>query len=100
MSGAVLKGPGRIAPRLAATSAESDRHRQATSSSLKFSGVIWSSGEYLVFAGSAPNARHSPTGAGDCARAGAADAAIIPASAIAPAAPPAQHALHVISPVR
>ena len=64
ISGAVLNGPGRMASRSAATSPEIERHRQAISSSVKFSGVIWSSGEYLVLAPSAPNARHSPGGAG------------------------------------
>ena len=34
------------------TSVSMDRQRQAISRSLKFSGVIWSSGEYFVLAAS------------------------------------------------
>jgi len=49
------------------TSVEIDVHRQAISKSVKFSAVIWSSGEYLVLVGSAPKTRHSPTGLDDCA---------------------------------
>ena len=43
-----------------------DRQRQAISRSVKFSGVIWSSGEYLVLAASWPKWRHSVSAA-DCA---------------------------------
>ena len=58
---------GRMSGLRLVTSVEIDVHRQAISRSVKLSAVIWSSGEYLVFVGSAPKARHSPTGSDACA---------------------------------